>query len=128
MVYLVPSRICFFRREAGCMGACHVDGPTGPTIESVEEMAGRFTGELLMLVPGWKQRLSADPGQLESLEHEVHAAFARGADLLLAGLIAVVMKQPEFAAASEQTRSGYLQPLARGRERTIGVRLLGGLV
>ena len=110
------------------MGACHVDGPTGPTIESVEEMAGRFTGELLMLVPAWKQRLSADPGQLELLEHEVHAAFARGADLLLAGLIAVVMKQPEFAAASEQTRSGYLQPLARGRERTICVRLLGGLV
>lgn len=110
------------------MGACSVDGPTGPTIESVEEMAGRFAGELLMLVPGWKQRLSGDPGQLESLEHEVHAAFARGADLLLAGLIAVVMKQPEFAASSEQTRSGYRQPLARGRERTIRVRLLGGLV
>lgn len=110
------------------MGACSVDGPTGPTIESVEEMAGRFTGELLMLVPGWKQRLSVDPSQLESLEHEVHVAFARGADLLLAGLIAVVMKQPEFAAASEQTRSGYRQPLAKGRERTIRVRLLGGLV
>ena len=110
------------------MGACSVDGPTGPTIESVEEMAGRFAGELLTLVPAWKQRLSADPGQLESLEHEVHTAFARGADLLLAGLIAVVMKQPGFAAASEQTRSGYRQPLARGRERTIRVRLLGGLV
>lgn len=110
------------------MGACSVDGPTGPTIESVEEMAGRFSGELLSLVPAWKQRLFADPGQLEPLEHEVHAAFARGADLLLAGLIAVVMKQPEFAAASEQTRSGYQQPLARGRERTICVRLLGGLV
>lgn len=110
------------------MGACRVDGPTGPTIESVEEMAGRFTGELLMLVPGWKQRLAADPGQLESLEHEVHTAYARGADLLLAGLMAVVMKQPQFAAASEQTRNGFRQPLARGRERTIRVRLLGGLV
>ena len=110
------------------MGACSVDGPTGPTIESVEEMAGRFTSELLTLVPGWKQRLSADPGELESLEHDVHAAYSRGADLLLAGLIAVVMKQPEFAAACEQTRGDYRQPLTRGRERTIRVRLLGGLV
>jgi hypothetical protein len=110
------------------MGACTVDGPNGPRIESVEEMAGRFYAEMLTLVPVWKQRLSADPGQLMPLEHEVQAAFARGADLLLAGLIAVVMKQPEFAAASEQTRDEFLQPLARGRERTIRVRLLGGLV
>jgi hypothetical protein len=110
------------------MGACSVDGPTGPTIQTVEEMAGRFYGELLTLVPDWKQRLVADPSQLEPLEREVHTAFARGADLLLAGLIAVVMKQAEFAAACEQTRTGHLQPLARGRERTIRVRLWGGLV
>jgi hypothetical protein len=95
------------------MGACTVDGKDGPTIESVEEMAGRFYSEMLTLVPVWKQRLSAEPGQLEPLEREVQAAFARGADLLLAGLIAVVMKQPEFAAASEETRSGHLQPLRR---------------
>jgi hypothetical protein len=65
---------------------------------------------------------------LESLELDVHAAFGRGADLLVAGLIAVEMKKPEFAAASEETRSGFGQPLARGRERTIRVRLWGGLV
>lgn len=110
------------------MGACFVSGPTGPRIESVEEMAGRFYAELLTLVPAWKQQLSADPRQLEPLEQNVHTAFARGADLLVAGLIAVVMKQPEFAAASAQTRSGHRHPLARGRERTIRVRLLGGLV
>lgn len=110
------------------MGACRVAGPTGPTIESVEEMAGQFHAELLTFLPAWKQRLSAEPNQLESLEPEVHTAFARGADLLLAGLIAVVMKQSEFTAASEQTRHNYRQPLARGRERTIRVRLLGGLM
>ena len=110
------------------MGTCRVAGRTGPTIDSVEEMAGQFCAELLTLVPAWKQRLSAEPNQLEPLEREVHTAFARGADLLLAGLIAVVMKQSEFAAASEHTRSNYRQPLARGRERIIRVRLLGGLV
>ena len=110
------------------MGACTVDGPNGSPIESVEAMAGRFYAEMLTLVPVWKQRLSAEPGQLMQLESEVQAAFSRGADLLLAGLIAVVMKQPEFATACEQTRDGFLQPLARGRVRTIRVRLLGGLV
>lgn len=110
------------------MGAVMVDGQDAPAIESVEEMAGRFTSELMTLVPGWKQRLMSDPADLEQLEHEVHSAFARGADLLVAGLVAVVMKQPEFEAASEQTRRGFSQPLTPGRERTIGVKLLGGLL
>jgi len=110
------------------MGAVTVDGANGQKIQSVEEMAGRFSSELMTLMPDWKDRLSANPDELEQLEHDVHAAFARGADLLLAGLIAVVMQQPEFEAASEQTRNGFSQPLASGRERTIRVRLLGGLV
>jgi hypothetical protein len=110
------------------MGDCSVDGPQGPTIKSVEEMAGRFYAEMLTLVPVWKERLADDPGQLEPLETEVQTAFARGADLLVAGLIAVVMKQAEFDAACEQTHARFQQPLARGRKRTIRVRLLSGLV
>lgn len=110
------------------MGAVMVDGQDAPAIESVEEMAGRFTSELMTLMAGWKQRLMSDPSELEQLERDVHSAFARGADLLVAGLVAVVMKQPEFEAASEQTRTGFSQPLTRGRERTIGVKLLGGLL
>jgi hypothetical protein len=91
-------------------------------------MAGRFWSELMTLMPSWKQRLMAEPDELEQLERDVHAAFSRGADLVLAGLIAVVMQRAEFEAASEQTRRDFAQPLARGRERTIRVRLLGGLV
>jgi len=108
------------------MGAVMVDGQDAPAIESVEEMAGRFASELMTLMGGWKQTLMSNPAELEQLERDVHSAFARGADLLVAGLVAVVMKQPEFEAASEQTRTGFLQPLTRGRERTIGVKLLGG--
>jgi len=91
-------------------------------------MVGRFQGELIARLPGWTRRLSADPGQLEPLEREVHAAFAQGADLLVAGLLAVVMQQAEFAAASERTRRDHGYPLARGRPRQIRVRLLGGLL
>jgi hypothetical protein len=105
-----------------------MDGPNGPTIKSVEEMAGRFHGELLMLVPTWKQRLSEDPTRLEELEREVQAAFARGADMLVVGLMAVEMKQSKFDQACERTRRDYRSPLSRGRMRQLQIRLLGGLL
>jgi len=110
------------------MGVCRVDGRDGRVIESVEQMADRFSSELITYIPGWKARLTAQPDELEHLEHDVHAAFDRGADLVVAGLIAVVMKQPEFAADCDETRRSFEQPLAPGRERNIRVRLLGGLV
>ena len=105
-----------------------VDGENGRVVQSVEEMAGRFASELMTLMGGWKERLMSSPAELEQLEREVHAAFSRGADLVVAGLVAVVMKQPAFDAASEQTRTAYAQPLTLGRKRTIRVRLLGGLL
>ena len=101
------------------MGVCKVNGADGPVIESVEEMAGRFSSELMMLMPGWKVQLSEHPEKLPELESQVHAAFARGADLVVAGLIAVVMKQPSFEARCEQARASFAQPLGRGRQRTI---------
>lgn len=110
------------------MGALSVDGPKSPTVKSAEEMVGRFYGELLTQLPDWKQGLSQDPAQLEYLEREIHVAFARGADLLVAGIMAVVMQEAAFQAAAKQTRRAYQFPLTRGRNRTIRVRLLGGLI
>lgn len=110
------------------MGDAYVHGPDQPPVTSPEEMAGRFQGELIALLPGWKDRLASDPSQLSALEHEVHAAFARGADLLVTGLIARVMKQPAFDEACEQTRGSYRYPLGRGRMRPLRIRLLGGLL
>jgi len=110
------------------VGDCVVDGKDGPSVKSAEEMIGRFTSELVSLMPDWRDRLAAAPEQLEALEREVHKAFSRGADLLVVGLIAVVMKEAQFQKSVEQTRKGYSQPLGRGREKSIQVKLLGGLV
>jgi hypothetical protein len=110
------------------MGAFSVDGPEMPTVKSVEEMVGRFTSELLTNIPHWNQKLSDAPEALEPLEREVHAAFARGADLLLVGLLAVVMRDARFEKDVERTRQGYSQPLQRGRERTVRIKLLSGLL
>ncbi len=50
----------------------------------------------------------------------------RGADMIICGLIAIVLQSKEMAVASEQTRVNFREPLARGRNRSIRVRLLSG--
>jgi hypothetical protein len=105
-----------------------MDGPNSPWVKSAEEMVGRFQGELISLLPGWKERLKRCPEELASLEREVHIAHARGADLLIVGLVSMVMKEKAFAEACEQTRKRFRHPLERGRMRKVRVRLLGGLL
>ena len=110
------------------MGDLRVDAPNSPPVVSPEEMAGRFHGELIGALPDWKRRLGEDPSRLTELEHDVRVAFSRGADLVVAGLIALVMKQPGFDEACERTRQNYRFPLCRGRMRPLRIRLLGGLL
>ena len=110
------------------MGELHVDERNSPPVVSPEEMAGRFHGELIGAMPDWKRRLSEDPSRLSEVEHQVHEIFDRGADLVVAGLIAQAMKQQGFDEACEQTRQKYRFPLSRGRIRPLRIRLLGGLL
>jgi hypothetical protein len=110
------------------MGDYRVDGPDTPCVRSPEEMAGRFQAELMTALPGWRERLGANPDRMVELEQEIHAAFSRGADLLVVGLMAVVTKAPQFAGACERIRRDAAVPLGRGRARQIQVRLLGGLM
>ena len=110
------------------MGDLHVDERNSPPVVSPEEMAGRFHGELIAAMPEWKRRLGEDPSRLTELERDVRDAFSRGADLVVAGLIALVMKRPGFEEACEQTRRKYRIPLSRGRARQVRIRLLGGLL
>jgi hypothetical protein len=91
-------------------------------------MAGRFHAELIRAMPDWKRRLAEDPARLAELEHDIRVAFVHGVDLVVAGLIALVMKQAGFEEACEQTRKKYRFPLARGRLRPLRIRLLGGLL
>lgn len=110
------------------MGELRVDEPNSPPVVSPEAMAGRFHGELIEAMPDWKGRLGEDPSRLAELEHEVRDFFSRGADLVVAGLIALVMKQAGFEEACEETRQSYRFPLSRGRMRQLRIRLLGGLL
>ena len=110
------------------MGGVSVDGRDGEFIKAVGEMMGRFTAEVFPKLSEWEQRLRSSPQDLDSIEHEVQQEFSRGAGLVVAGLISVVMQTNQFAAAAEQTRQQYAVPLAAGRNRTMAMQLMGGVM
>ncbi len=102
------------------MGDVRVNGPNSPLVKSTEEMIGRFQAELVSALPGWKDRVTNDPGGLEELEREVQQTFDRGAGLVIAGLVALKLGAPEFAAACEQTRREFAYPTFRGQGLPLG--------
>lgn len=108
------------------MGGCVMDLAGRPAIESMEQMFGYFSGELIQKFPKWRKQLMDRPDELAELECEVQAACVRGADMIIAGLLALVLASSELAVACEQTRREFREPLARGRNRSIRVRLMGG--
>ena len=61
--------------------------PDVPVIQSVVDVAVRFSTELTLALPEWEERLKENPSDLEGIEREVHILAARGADMVVAGLI-----------------------------------------
>ena len=110
------------------MEGISVDGRDGQFIKTVSEMLVRFTCDVSPRLGEWEQRLAADPQNLDALEREVQHEFARGAGLVVAGLIAVVMQAKEYSTAVEKTRQEYAVPLSKGRERKMSIQLLGGVI
>lgn len=105
-----------------------MDGPEGKQIQSVEEMFGRFSGELLNQLSDWRDQLIESPSGLETIEQSVHRVFSRGADMIVAGIVASTISGGHVEQAAEQTRKRFSRPLRKGAERTIAVRLLGGML
>jgi hypothetical protein len=105
-----------------------VDSPQGNYIQSTQEMILRFTTEVSCNTEQWTKQLIHCPADLEVIERSVHNAYARGADLLVAGMIAATIKDSQIHVTAEQTRQHFSRPLQKGRERTVAVQLLGGMV
>ncbi len=64
------------------MGGCVMDLAGRPAIESMEQMFGYFSGELIQEFPKSRKRLMDQPDDLVDLEREVYAACVRGADMI----------------------------------------------
>ncbi len=105
-----------------------VDTPHGNFIQSTQEMLLRFTAQVSVEAEQWTKRLIDRPVDLEVIERAVHGAYARGADLLVAGMIAATINDGQILVAAEQTRQQFSRPLQKGRERPVAVQLLGGMI
>jgi hypothetical protein len=91
-------------------------------------MLVRFSVEISPKLTEWQERLQKNPEQLDTIEHDVRDAYQRGAGLMIAGLVSVVLQTESLMKAAEKTRSGFINALAKGRNRKISVRLLGGVM
>ncbi len=105
-----------------------MEGKHGKLIESNQEMILRFTSQISNDAVQWTKQLIECPSDLEAIERKVHRAYAHGADMLVAALMAATIKDGRVLEAAEQTRKGFSRPLQKGRERSVAVQLLGGLV
>ncbi len=110
------------------MQGVSVDGSQANFIQSAQDMILRFTSEVTLQAEQWTKQLIDCPADLEVIERLVHNAYARGADLLVAGMMATTIKDGQIEVAAEQTRQQFSRPLYKGRERTVAVRLLGELM
>lgn len=110
------------------MQGISVEGPQCNFIQSTQEMILRFTSDISANVEQWTKQLIHSPADLESIERTVHNAYARGADLLVAGLIAAAINDGKLLETAEQTRQQFSRPLQKGRERPIALQLLGGML
>ena len=110
------------------MGAVCMGNPNGEAIESVAQMLGKFIGELYPKMTQWKERLSESPDSLVEIEQEAHDLFLRGAGMIVAGVVAVVLASEQFAAKTEATRKDYGTPLGKGRNRTLRIQMVGGFL
>ncbi len=100
----------------------------GNFILSTQEMILRFTSQVSVDAEQWTNQLIDCPADLETIERTVHRAYARGADLLVAGLIAATISDGKILESAERTRQQFSRPLQKGRERPVTVQLLGGMI
>lgn len=88
----------------------------------------RFIAEVNVQTERLTQQLIQRPTNLEAIAREAHAAYARGADMFVAGMMTATIKDGQIEVAAEQTRKQFSRPLQKGRGRTAAVLLLRGML
>lgn len=118
------------RREAGRWEEVRwmVRTADGEFIKSAMEMLVQFSVEVSPKLSEREQRLRTNPEDLDSLEHDVRNEYLRGAGLMIAGLVSVVLQSHELMQSAGQTRHKFSNPLSKGRNWRISVRLRGSVM
>jgi hypothetical protein len=73
-----------------------------PTLSGIEPVLTEIQQRLQAQPREWLKALQQDPGRFADLEQEIHGAFARMADRVVAGLLAQATAGSDFTDAAKK--------------------------
>jgi hypothetical protein len=80
------------------------DAQANSTVAPLASVLNEMHKKLSSLREDWSAQLQHDPSRFGQVEVEVHHAFQRLADQVVAGLLAEVGQQPSLEQASKKSR------------------------
>jgi hypothetical protein len=79
-----------------------MESKKGPAVTVIDPVLAEIQQRLQTQPQQWLEALQQDPGGLANLEQEIHGAFARMADRVVAGLLAQATAGSDFADAAKK--------------------------
>ena len=90
----------------------HIQSKDGPQPD-LTAVADQVKAEIRSQQQAWLETLTAEPGRLGQVEHEIHQAFANLADHVVAAVLAEASERPEMAGHKKKRSTLRRWPLAR---------------
>lgn len=97
---------------AGTNMDVHIQSKDGPQPD-LTAVADQVKAEIRSQQQAWLETLTAEPGRLGQVEHEIHQAFANLADHVVAAVLAEASERPEMAGHKKKRSTLRRWPLAR---------------
>jgi len=79
-----------------------LDSPQGPEVPSPDQTVAQIRAHLATQQQSWAEQLVRDPAAFALLEPQIHLAFGKLADQLVASLLAHAARQQALADAAKK--------------------------
>ena len=79
-----------------------MESKSGAALTGIDPVLAEIQERLQVQPQEWLKTLQQDPGKFVNLEQEIHGAFARMADRVVAGLLAQATAGSDFADAAKK--------------------------
>jgi hypothetical protein len=80
----------------------YLDSPQGPEVPSPDQTVEQIRAHLALRQQSWAEQLVRDPAAFALLEPQIHLAFGKLADQLVASLLAHAARQQALADAAKK--------------------------
>lgn len=79
-----------------------MESKSGAALSGIDPVLAEIQKRLQVQPQEWLKALQQDPGKFANLEQEIHGAFARMADRVVAGLLAQTTAGSDFTDAAKK--------------------------